>query len=186
MVGFCCGNGFRNVRSTARQLKSSRSKNSRKRRTTTTKVESWDEEVRVLFTKEHCRLKAVCFERPEHERNLSLYFASVMQEGRLLDIIDGRLVDHRNIEELKEVATLARRCVRLKGDERPSMKEVASELKGFRAMGKFRQEEGPDSIKNHVISGIYGARLLSLDFRVLLVIQVIAKQNLSSNFSTNI
>ncbi|KAK9004959.1 hypothetical protein V6N11_042409 [Hibiscus sabdariffa] len=88
------------------------------------------------------RLKAVCFERPEHERNLSLYFVSVMQEGRLLDIIDGRVVDDRNIEELKEVATLARRCVRVKGEERPSMKEVASELQGFRATGKFRQEEG--------------------------------------------
>ncbi|KAK9025742.1 hypothetical protein V6N11_038599 [Hibiscus sabdariffa] len=87
-------------------------------------------------------LKAVCFERPEHERNLSLYFASVMQEGRWLDIIDGRAVDDRNIDQLKGVTNLARRCVRVKGEERPSMKEVASELQGLRAMGKFRQEEG--------------------------------------------
>ncbi|KAK8706172.1 hypothetical protein V6N13_049747 [Hibiscus sabdariffa] len=96
----------------------------------------------VAIKKSIIGLKAVCFERPEHERNLSLYFVSVMQEGRLLDIIDGRVVDDRNIEELKEVATLARRCVRVKGEERPSMKEVASELQGFRATGKFRQEEG--------------------------------------------
>ncbi|KAK8648453.1 hypothetical protein V6N13_129205 [Hibiscus sabdariffa] len=87
-------------------------------------------------------LKAISFERPEHERNLSVYFASVMKEGRLLDIIDGRVVDDRNIEELKEVATLAGRCVRVKGEERPSMKEVASELQGLRAMGKFRREKG--------------------------------------------
>ncbi|KAK8706174.1 hypothetical protein V6N13_049749 [Hibiscus sabdariffa] len=87
-------------------------------------------------------LKAISFERSEHERNLSLYFASVMKEGGLLDIIDGRVMDDRNIEQLKEVATLARRCVRVKGDERPSMKEVASELQGLRAMGKIRREKG--------------------------------------------
>ncbi|KAL4271915.1 hypothetical protein GQ457_13G003350 [Hibiscus cannabinus] len=132
-------------------------------------------------------LKAISFERPEHERNLSVYFASVTKEGRLLDIIDGRVVDDRNIEELKEVATLAGRCVRVKGEERPSMKEVASELQGLRAMGKFRREKGdlyeveleellyelnndaecdcststsigPDSMNKYVISGIYGAR----------------------------
>ncbi|XP_039026923.1 wall-associated receptor kinase 2-like [Hibiscus syriacus] len=87
-------------------------------------------------------LKAVSFDRPEHERNLSLYFDSVMQEERLLDIIDGRIVDDRNIEQLMEVATLARRCVRVKGEERPTMKEVSSELEGLRAMVKFRREEG--------------------------------------------
>ncbi|KAK8648454.1 hypothetical protein V6N13_129206 [Hibiscus sabdariffa] len=65
-----------------------------------------------------------------------------MQEGRWLDIIDGRAVDDRNIDQLKGVTNLARRCVRVKGEERPSMKEVASELQGLRAMGKFRQEEG--------------------------------------------
>ncbi|MBA0761696.1 hypothetical protein Gotri_024308, partial [Gossypium trilobum] len=79
-------------------------------------------------------LKAVSFERPEHERNLSLYFVSVMKEERLLDIVDGRVLNDKNIKQLKEVATLARRCVRLKGKERPTMKEVVSELQGLRAI----------------------------------------------------
>ncbi|MBA0678482.1 hypothetical protein Goari_019825, partial [Gossypium aridum] len=82
-------------------------------------------------------LKAISFERPEHERNLSIYFVSVMKEERLLDIVDGRVLNDKNIEQLKEVATLARRCVRLKGEERPTMKEVVSELQGLRAIEKL-------------------------------------------------
>ncbi|KAG4200850.1 hypothetical protein ERO13_A05G239750v2 [Gossypium hirsutum] len=85
-------------------------------------------------------LKAVSFERPEHERNLSLYFVSVMKEERLLDIVDGRVLNDKNIEQLKEVATLARRCVRLKGEERPTMKEVVSELQGLRAIETFMEK----------------------------------------------
>ncbi|KAG4147731.1 hypothetical protein ERO13_D05G241150v2, partial [Gossypium hirsutum] len=71
-------------------------------------------------------LEAISFERPEHERNLCLYFVSVMKEERLLDIIDKRVLNDKSIEQLKEAANLARRCVRLKGEERPTMKEVAS------------------------------------------------------------
>ena len=39
-------------------------------------------------------------------------------------------------EQLKEVANLAKKCLRLKGEDRPTMKEVAMELEGFRKMEK--------------------------------------------------
>ncbi|KAH1065194.1 hypothetical protein J1N35_030181 [Gossypium stocksii] len=86
-------------------------------------------------------LKAISFERPEHERNLTLYFIAVMKEERLLDITDGRVLYVNNIEQLKEMATLAKRCVRVKGEERPTMKEVASELEALRAWRKLKEEE---------------------------------------------
>ncbi|XVF82567.1 hypothetical protein PTKIN_Ptkin16aG0060000 [Pterospermum kingtungense] len=38
--------------------------------------------------------------------------------------------------KLKEVATLARICVRVKGEERLTMKVIASELEGLRAVEK--------------------------------------------------
>ncbi|XVF54362.1 hypothetical protein PTKIN_Ptkin05aG0175300 [Pterospermum kingtungense] len=69
-------------------------------------------------------LKALSFERPEHQRNLCVYFVSMMEEDRLLEILDGRVLNEKNIETLKEMAALGRRCVRLKGEERPTMKEV--------------------------------------------------------------
>ncbi|MBA0720948.1 hypothetical protein Golax_008541 [Gossypium laxum] len=58
MVGFCCGNTFHDIKNTARQLNSLQP-NSRKRQTTTMKVESLDEEVKVLFTKDCCLMVAV-------------------------------------------------------------------------------------------------------------------------------
>uniref|UniRef100_A0A2N9FHY9 EGF-like domain-containing protein n=1 Tax=Fagus sylvatica TaxID=28930 RepID=A0A2N9FHY9_FAGSY len=41
-----------------------------------------------------------------------------------------------NAEQLKEVANLAKKCLRLKGEDRPTMKEVATELEGLRKMEK--------------------------------------------------
>ena len=37
-------------------------------------------------------------------------------------------------KQLKEVANLTKRCLRLKGEDRPTMKEVATELEGLRKM----------------------------------------------------
>ncbi|XP_039023318.1 putative wall-associated receptor kinase-like 16 [Hibiscus syriacus] len=80
--------------------------------------------------------KAVSFKRSEEDRVLAMYFVSVMKENRLLDILDPRVLNDENVEQLKEVAALARRCVRVQGEERPTMKEVAHELAGLQAMPK--------------------------------------------------
>ncbi|KAK8510589.1 hypothetical protein V6N12_055516 [Hibiscus sabdariffa] len=80
--------------------------------------------------------KVVCFKRSEEKRVLAMYFVSLMKEDRLLEILDPRVVNDGNVEQLKEVAALARRCVRVKGEERPTMKEVAHELAGLQAMPK--------------------------------------------------
>ncbi|TYJ35705.1 hypothetical protein E1A91_A05G255200v1 [Gossypium mustelinum] len=102
-------------------------------------------------------LEAISFERPEHERNLSLYFVSVMKEERLLDIIDKRVLNDKSIEQLKEAANLARRCVRLKGEERPTMKEVASELEGLRTTQKhpWGIHDLPDEETEYLLHGSY-------------------------------
>ncbi|KAA8546579.1 hypothetical protein F0562_002682 [Nyssa sinensis] len=80
--------------------------------------------------------KALSFVRPEKDRNLATYFDSSMEEGRLFQILDHRPVNEGKLEQLKEVAELARRCLRVKGEERPTMKEVAMELEGLRVMEK--------------------------------------------------
>ncbi|POO01973.1 Wall-associated receptor kinase [Trema orientale] len=75
--------------------------------------------------------KAISFDREENERNLAMYFISSVKEGQLLQITDKRLVDEGNIEELNEVANIAKSCLRVNGEERPTMKEVAIELEGL-------------------------------------------------------
>ena len=87
--------------------------------------------------------KALSFERPEKERSLAAYFLSCLKEDRLFKVIESGLVNEGNQRMLKEMAILAARCLRIKGDERPSMKEVAMELEGMRR----RNEKHPwDSI----------------------------------------
>ncbi|RWR72776.1 putative wall-associated receptor kinase-like protein 16 [Cinnamomum micranthum f. kanehirae] len=72
------------------------------------------------------------FERPENNRNLSTYFISSMNNNRLFDILEPRVIAEAVTEQLMAVAMLAKRCLNVKGDERPTMKEVALELEGFR------------------------------------------------------
>ncbi|GMP46948.1 hypothetical protein CsSME_00014909 [Camellia sinensis var. sinensis] len=75
--------------------------------------------------------KALSFDKPEEYRCLAMYFISCMNNDCLNQIIDEHMVIEGNIEELKEVANLAKRCLRVKGEERPYMKEVAMELEGL-------------------------------------------------------
>ncbi|ONI11233.1 hypothetical protein PRUPE_4G094300 [Prunus persica] len=83
---------------------------------------------------------ALSFARPESERNLASLFVCSMEEDGLNRIWDDTLFSEGNIETPKNVANLAKRCVRLKGEERPTMKEVASELEGMRIMAKHTWE----------------------------------------------
>lgn len=79
--------------------------------------------------------KAVRFDGPEIERNLAMYVLRAMKEDRLVEIVDkGMVMDEGKLNQIKEVVKVAKECVRVKGEERPSMKEVAMELEGLRVM----------------------------------------------------
>jgi len=84
--------------------------------------------------------KALSFERPEAHRNLAIHFLSSMNEGRLLSIVDCRIIDEANVEQLMGVANIARHCLRLKGEERPTMREVAMELEEINIVEKHQWE----------------------------------------------
>ena len=72
--------------------------------------------------------KVLSFDRPEIDRNLATSFVSAIKEDCLLQILEVHVVNEGNIEQLKEVANLAKRCLELRGEDRPTMKEVATEL----------------------------------------------------------
>ncbi|MED6131882.1 hypothetical protein PIB30_014099 [Stylosanthes scabra] len=82
--------------------------------------------------------KALCFDMPEHEKNLAMYFVSSMKQNRLLDIVDKSIIDEAKVEQVNEFAKIAKRCLSSKGEERPTMKEVAMELEGLRSEEKQR------------------------------------------------
>ncbi|KAM1373638.1 hypothetical protein ACFX2I_024316 [Malus domestica] len=63
--------------------------------------------------------------------SLSHYFLLSMDENRLFDILDARVVKDARKEEIMVVADLAKRCLNLNGKKRPTMKEVEVELQGI-------------------------------------------------------
>ncbi|KAI3840370.1 hypothetical protein MKX03_005866 [Papaver bracteatum] len=68
-------------------------------------------------------------DRTEEDRNLANYFLSSMKTNRLFAILDSSLVQNDNERvssehEHQQMAELAQKCLRMKGENRPTMKEV--------------------------------------------------------------
>lgn len=81
--------------------------------------------------------KALCFDRPQNEENLVIRLKHALKANRLDEVIDKRVVNAMNHLEIQKATLLADRCTAVKGEERPTMKEVAAELEGLRAPAKI-------------------------------------------------
>ncbi|KAJ8476720.1 hypothetical protein OPV22_020447 [Ensete ventricosum] len=71
-------------------------------------------------------------DRRQEEQNLAIYFLVHMREDRLFEILEPRVRNEGSREQLLTVAELTRRCLRLRGTERPTTTEVATELERTR------------------------------------------------------
>ncbi|KAJ3689508.1 hypothetical protein LUZ61_018672 [Rhynchospora tenuis] len=80
--------------------------------------------------------RPISFWKSEMERNLASHFVSSLRKGKLCEVIDGQLLDQVGPLHLFAIADLASRCVKLKGEERPTMYEVAVELNALRRLLK--------------------------------------------------
>ncbi|KAL8460837.1 hypothetical protein ACS0TY_032369 [Phlomoides rotata] len=77
--------------------------------------------------------KAVSNDRPEEERGLAFFFLYVMEQDGLFEVVEPSIMREEIKEQLMEVAILAKQCLNVKGEERPSMREVEMVLEGVRA-----------------------------------------------------
>ncbi|ESR34927.1 putative wall-associated receptor kinase-like 11 [Citrus sinensis] len=68
----------------------------------------------------------------DEDKSLVGYFLQAINENRLFEILDARVLKEAKKEGIMTVATLAKRCLNLNGKMRPTMKEVAFELGGIR------------------------------------------------------
>ncbi|TVU49687.1 hypothetical protein EJB05_01013, partial [Eragrostis curvula] len=80
------------------------------------------------------RRKALSLAAPEEERSLAACFLAAARDGRLDSLVDAQIKDELNGEVLEMVATLAKRCLEMSGERRPSMREVAEEIDRVRKL----------------------------------------------------
>ncbi|CAI9115059.1 OLC1v1015893C1 [Oldenlandia corymbosa var. corymbosa] len=105
-------------------------------------------------------------EWPETEKFLPNYFLSSVKSGELGRIFDVKINNSENFEILKEVAMVAEKCISVKGEDRPYMKDVARELE---ALGIKTQEfiaqalDVIDSAENEALLGINSNKFGTID-----------------------
>ncbi|ONK61315.1 uncharacterized protein A4U43_C08F28570 [Asparagus officinalis] len=74
----------------------------------------------------------------KQEKNLAMHFIESLEEKQLFQILDVRIAEEGRKEELEAIAILAGACLRIRGEERPTMKTV--ELKLNRMIQKKKQK----------------------------------------------
>ncbi|TKY72412.1 Wall-associated receptor kinase 22 [Spatholobus suberectus] len=86
--------------------------------------------------------------RPMEAKSLASYFILCIEENRLFDIIDERVMKEGLKEHIIAIANLASRCLELNGKKRPTMKEVTLELEGIRKLDrKSNTQETQDELE---------------------------------------
>ena len=58
----------------------------------------------------------------KQEKNVAMHFIWSLKENSLLEVVDVRVVEEGRKEEIEAITILAEICLRLKGEERPTMK----------------------------------------------------------------
>ena len=77
----------------------------------------------VLLAELLTRKKALSFDRPEAKRNLAMHFVLATKERHWFEILNRRVLNEGNSKQVMEVAMLVKRCLSLKGEERPGPAE---------------------------------------------------------------
>nr|GMC49330.1 wall-associated receptor kinase 2-like [Ipomoea batatas] len=91
----------------------------------------------------------------EEDRNLSAFFVRSVNENRLFEIFVPRLVKEGTLDQLQRIAELVKRCLQLKGEDRPKMKDVASELERIRHSAKHSWAEPCFILEEDEASDLY-------------------------------
>ncbi|PIN19044.1 Serine/threonine protein kinase [Handroanthus impetiginosus] len=106
--------------------------------------------------------KALSYDKPEEEINLTNFFLYTLRKDRLFEIIEGNIVCDETREQIIEVSKLAKKCLNVRGEDRPTMKEVAIELDALRLGG--RNSWAKDEDDREEIESRFGEGLDSVSF----------------------
>ncbi|KMT14742.1 hypothetical protein BVRB_4g075080 [Beta vulgaris subsp. vulgaris] len=85
------------------------------------------------------RRKPILWETGLEDRNLAMHFISSIKNKQLFDILEPQLMKEASKEQLLTIANLVEQCLNVKGEDRPSMKDVARVLEGFNKQANHYQ-----------------------------------------------
>ncbi|XBI43287.1 hypothetical protein VPH35_108076 [Triticum aestivum] len=116
------------------------------------------------------------------KQNLSNYFLWEMREKPLAEIVATQVLQEATNEEINDVANLAESCLQLRGEERPTMKQVEMKLQDVRSK---RLRSCPVDVKNEDMQPLLSGQ--SHDTRWLLTAQsgTVGTTNLASERNQN-
>ncbi|CAN6352392.1 unnamed protein product [Urochloa humidicola] len=83
-----------------------------------------------LFT----RKRAIYIDNLNEKKSLSHTFILIFQQNKLKDMLDCEIIDDEIMVVLEKLAELVMHCLSPRGDERPTMKEVAERLQMLRRL----------------------------------------------------
>ncbi|PRQ55442.1 putative protein kinase RLK-Pelle-WAK family [Rosa chinensis] len=89
--------------------------------------------------------RALSLDKPEGEQSLANVFVCAVEVGLLKHILDEEVVEDGHFQTVEQVTDLAKRCLSVKGRERPTMMEVARELERLQILPKHSGGGKPDS-----------------------------------------
>ncbi|KAL8110596.1 G-type lectin S-receptor-like serine/threonine-protein kinase LECRK3 [Apium graveolens] len=78
--------------------------------------------------------KVYSFYREMKDRNIGMYFLCALEDDRLHEILEPRVREEGHAEQLRGVAALSKKCLNIKGENRPTMAEVKEELAELRML----------------------------------------------------
>ncbi|CAN6333423.1 unnamed protein product [Urochloa humidicola] len=96
----------------------------------------------VLLIELLTRKKPVSYRSP-HGYSLTKHFATLISEGKLFDILDPQVTEEGD-GEVVDVALLAAICVKLNGEERPTMRKVEMALEAIHASKEYVSSSATD------------------------------------------
>ena len=76
------------------------------------------------------------------EEGLACHFRSAMKQNRLFEILDNQVVNEGQKEEIVAVAKLTKRCLKLNGKKRPTMRQMEVDLEQLgRSQERFSSQQ---------------------------------------------
>uniref|UniRef100_A0ACD5UFQ4 Uncharacterized protein n=1 Tax=Avena sativa TaxID=4498 RepID=A0ACD5UFQ4_AVESA len=88
----------------------------------------------VILAELLTRMESVFSSHSSEATSLASHFVSLIRDNRLSDILDTQIVEEGGADHAEVVARLAEACLRLKGEERPTMRQVETKLEDVQTL----------------------------------------------------